>query len=438
MKLNKTIFYFVIYLISINIVQAQETTQISEPKFYPETSFSELFSNLDNFNEKYISLYGYYDKSSNLFKENPQALDGLLVSSSSECRDYSYGPECKFTEDKWVNIAGFFEAKKEILPSGKIEYKSPFKLKAELIHSGKKIGSSCFYDNECQNHICLLAPDMKMILPNTNFEDLPSSAKIIDLEVQDSRVQTFSTNSVIVLDKGPKDYGFCLGYALAPTPAPDEQRFVEKVKEIYIEKGVIEEDEPFVLGALTQNYDGGTGYAITEWNNNKYMWVLLKPGDEKYLDWIKEAVTEIINEEDFNNKFKLVSINRPSIPSINYIPDRKMLFAEFLVKNNGKEFPVLHKFTTHNLVNGDWIEVNKEDFKKVALEQYEDAVEKSQRKSEVGQAFQSATETFAKKSLDAFGPGVYPSLIIKYILIFVTIIILIISLIIYVRKRKND
>ncbi len=425
MKINTLLFIIVltIYFVSISLAQVQEQAeaiQTSQPKLYSEASFSELFANPNNFNEKYVSLYGYYDKSSNLFKENPQAINGLLVSYSSECHDYSYGLECKFIENNWMNVAGLFE------------YTGSFKLKVEIIHSGKKIGSRCVYDNECQNHICLLAPDMKMILPNTNFEDLPSSAKIIDLEVQDSKVQTFYTNSVIVLDNGPKDYGFCLGYALAPTPAPDEQRFVEKVKEIYIEKGIIEEDEPFVLGALTQNYDGGTGYAIAEWNNNRYMWVLLKPGDEKYLDWIKEAVTEIISEEDFNNKFKLVSINRPSIPSINYIPDRKMLFAEFLVKNNGKEFPILHKFTTHNLVNSNWIEVNKEEFKKVAVEQYKDAVEKSQRKSEAGQAFKSATEAFSKKSFDNFETGI-PS---QYIFILVIIILLIMGLIIYVRKRR--
>lgn len=114
-----------------------------------------------------------------------------------------------------------------------------------------------------------------------------------------------------------------------------------------------------------------------------------------------------------------------------------MLFAEFFVDDGKKEFPVYHKFTTHNLVNGNWIEVNKEDFKKVALEQYKNALEKLERRTGVNQAFKVATETFSSKSLDDFGARIYSSFLIKYILILVIIIFLIIGLTIYIRKRRN-
>lgn len=284
---------------------AQETegqaVQISPGRSYGYTTFSQLETSPSEWDGKYITLNGYYDKETNLFKESETSEFGLKIIIGSQCDMPGVG-SCVMNSG-WMNINGLFT------------YNIGYNLEAEHIILGKYVGSKCAEDTECQSKICLLCPDKKMLLAGfISYTDLPSNANKIDFVVpefgEDHR------GSVIVINPAPS-YGYCAG-AVLPTSGPNTEEYINKVNQAYLDNNILEEDEPFIWGPGTWDAEGGGGYCIGTWNNNKYKWVLAKPGDEQYIDLSKDAFLAYVSETYFNNHMKLISVNRPKMESINY------------------------------------------------------------------------------------------------------------------------
>jgi hypothetical protein len=348
------------FILSIaNITQAQEqktkTIQIRRGRYYQAVSFSELEANPSLWNGKYITLYGYYEKATNLFKESETAEFGLNISVASDC--HTNGATGCDLKTGWLSIDGLFT------------YDGGYNLKADAIRIGKNVGSKCLVNDECQSNLCLFCPNMKMILPgDITYEDLPENAVKIDFSVKEPGIIAEThEGSVVIIDPAP-NFGYCAGGVL-PTSGPDSQEYVDKVHQAYIDNNILKPDEPFVWGPKTSPDDGGSGYCIGIWNNNKYKWVLAKPGDEKYLNWIKEALTQEVSEQYFNDHLKLVSLNRSKKGSMTYLEDRKDIAAGFKYSIGEYTFNINYDVVTHRLVNGGWTEVKESEFKSQLLSQ---------------------------------------------------------------------
>lgn len=292
-------------LISISsttvLAQGSSTEQISPGRSYGFATFSQLETNPSEWNGKYITLSGYYDKESNLFKETETSEFGLKIIVGPQCDMPGVG-SCVMNSG-WMGIDGLFT------------YDAGYNLEAEHIALGKYIGSKCIADSECQSKICLLCPDKKMLLAGyVDYIDLPSNANKIDFVVPEFGED--HQGSVIVIDPAPS-YGYCAG-AVLPTSGPNTEEYINNVHKAYVNNGILEENEPFVWGPGTFGDDGGGGYCIGTWNNNKYKWILAKPGDEQYIDLAKDAFLNYVSENYFSNHVKLITLNRPKIGSIKY------------------------------------------------------------------------------------------------------------------------
>ncbi|MCD6477084.1 MAG: hypothetical protein J7K26_02900 [Candidatus Aenigmarchaeota archaeon] len=205
--------------------------------------------------------------------------------------------------------------------------------------TGKEIGSICTEDSECQSKLCLFCPNMKMLLAGyLSYEDLPDNAVKIDFSVIESGiVPETHQGSVIVIDPAPS-HGYCAGGVL-PTSGPKTEEYINKVHQAYIDNNILEEDEPFIWGPGTFDAEGGAGYCIGTWNNDKYKWILAKSGDEQYIDLTKDAFLQYVSEAYFDNHMKLISINRPKIGSINYGGGEE-IYIDFSYSVGKYDFPL--------------------------------------------------------------------------------------------------
>lgn len=359
-KKKKFLFSFLIIgiLFLVNIVHAQEEAVQTQPgRYYQSVSFSELIANPSSWNEKYISIFGWYDKPSNTLKETDEAVTGLITILFEECYDYSLHQYCKLENSGWIKVNGLFT------------YDGDYKLKIDSIFTGKDVGYKCTSDNECNSNLCLFCPDMKMILAGfITYEDLPENAVKIDFSVTESGIVPETHKGSITLINPAPDYGYCAGGVL-PTSGPDTQEYIDKVHQAYIDNNILESDEPFVWGPKTFADNGGSGYCIGMWNNNKYKWVLVKPGDEKYLNWIKDAFIQDVSDQYFNDYLELASLNRPKKGSIIYHEDRKDIMAGFKYSIGEYSFEVNYNVITHNLINDKWVETDESPFKSQVLSQ---------------------------------------------------------------------
>lgn len=234
---------------------SDRAVQIQPGRSYQSVSFSELEMNPSIWNGKYITIYGFYEKNSNLFKESKTAKFGLNIAIAP---DLNTG---------WLSIDGLFS------------YNDSYNLEVYDTRTGKNAGSRCLNNNECHSNLCLLCPGMKMILAgHITYEDLPENAIKIDFSVTESGiVSEIHKGSIILINPAP-NYGYCAGGVL-PTSGPYTQEYIDKVHQAYIDNNILESDEPFVWGPKTSADDGGSGYCIGIRNNNKYKWVPAKSGD---------------------------------------------------------------------------------------------------------------------------------------------------------------
>jgi hypothetical protein len=187
----------------ITIVDAQEQEQKTEAiqiipgrsyhiqiipgRSYQASSFSELFANPQSWNGKYITIYGYYDKTTNLLKESEIAESGLTIIISPTCK-------CELSTG-WMRINGLFT------------FDGGYKLEAEHVSVGKDIGYKCTLNDECQSNFCLLCPGRKMILPGfISYEDLPTNANFYNLSVW-TGWESYQVK-VWVIPSAP-EYGYC-------------------------------------------------------------------------------------------------------------------------------------------------------------------------------------------------------------------------------------
>lgn len=350
-------FLILILLLSLSLIATTYAQQFE--RTYQPSSFPELFTDPQFWNGKYISIYGYYDKSSNLLKETNETTTGLIISLSPKCYDFSLLRFCRLDKSTWMRVNGLFT------------YDGGYNLEADSIFSGKDAGYKCTSDDECYCHLCLFCPGMKMILPGyLSYEDLPENAITINFSVRTPEEQRVS---VLVVNPAP-NYGYCACGVLQPYGPPSEE-FEKKVHQAYVDNTVLEPDEPFLWIS--------SGYCIGKWNDNKYEWVRAKPGDEKYLNWIKDALTrgvetvpppskqpfesyEPISEQYFDEHVKLLSLTRNKIVPKLY---RRDIIAGFEYSVGEYDFKFTYDIPTHRLVDRIWIETNESTFKLAVLSQ---------------------------------------------------------------------
>jgi hypothetical protein len=190
-------------------------------------------------------------------------------------------------------------------------YDGNYSIYIHRVKYGKEAGA-CLSDEECYSGKCLICPSgMKMIISSTSDEP-PENMTRINIEVREPGIFSMFVNPqkghVDMINPTP-DHGFCTGFPL-PTPGPPMQEYINSVHQAYIDNNILEPDDPFVWGPQTLDWHGGRGYCIGEWNNNKYMSISARSGEEKYLDLVKEALTQDVSENYFNEHVKLVSFNR--------------------------------------------------------------------------------------------------------------------------------
>lgn len=277
-----------------------ETVSGSEVRSYSENTISKLMEMVGRSGDRFL-IYGLYDSDTKTLSQND---DILNIKFDENCDIYGRYGKCSEQGSGWVSVTGIFSY-------------DDFELLVEGMSIGTEEGFKCKSHDECQSDLCLYCPGMKMIQAGfMNYENLPENTKTIKFDVSEG----FETQSVsmIVINPAP-DYGYCAGGGLQPYGLNHES-VRNSAKKALVDNDVLEIGEPvwwadeWVDGhevGLEQldGEQGSSGYCIGEWNDNKYKWVRASPGDEKYLDMIKNYITTSVSEEYLSVNTMLRELN---------------------------------------------------------------------------------------------------------------------------------